>query len=140
MQTAKGHLPIEEVLTAAGISMADLPVRRSLGNHDKAAPYFEAKPTSTVVPPTFPSLEAGKRKKRHESMRTVPGVQIVHTRRQHPMSASYAIERGYWGGSIMMSREEEDEWMAERQRKIEFLKERKNARRDGRSVSGVSTL
>lgn len=37
----------------------------------------------------------------------------------------------------MMSRDEEDEWMAERQRKIELLQERKNARRDGRSLIGV---
>ena len=133
-------MSIEEVLTAAGISMADLPVSGSLGNHDKPAPDFEAKRTNTVVPPTFPLLEAGKRKKRHESMRIVPSAQTVHTRRQQPMSASYALERGYWGGSIMMSREEEDEWMVERQRKIEFLRERKNARRDGRSVSGMSTL
>jgi len=133
-------MPIEEVLTAAGISMVDLPVSRSLGNHDKAAPDFEAKRTSAAVPPTFPSLDAGRRKKRHESMRTAPGVQTLHPRRQHPMSTSDIIERGYWGGSIMMSRDEEDEWMAERQRKIEFLKERKSARRDGRLMSGVSTL
>jgi hypothetical protein len=140
MQTAKDHVPIEEVLTAAGISMADFPVSGGSGHHDGAAPDFEANRTSIVVPPTFRLLEPGERRRQNESMHTALGVQTVHTRRQPHTSASDIIERGYWGGEIMMSRDEEDEWMAERQRKIELLQERKNARRDGRPLTGMLTL
>ena len=129
MQSPKDHVPIEEVLTAAGISVADLPA--SGGDHSNNVDR-----ASTVVPSALPSLEAGERRRRHESM---PDVQAVRTRHSHRnASVSDIIEKGYWGGSIMMSRDEEDEWMAERQRKIELLQQRKKARRGGRSLIGVS--
>lgn len=134
MQTPKDHVPIEEVLTAAGINMADFPVSGGSGDHNDAAPDSEADRASTVVLPTFRPLEPGERRRRHETIHTALNVQTVHTRLQPRTNARDVIERGYWRGSIMMSRDEEDEWMAERQRKIELLQERKNARRKGRSL------
>ncbi|KIM40577.1 hypothetical protein M413DRAFT_446012 [Hebeloma cylindrosporum] len=147
MQTPKDHMAVEDVLTAAGVNLADFPViAGGPGVHNDADPTVDSNRESTVVSPTFPfppHMDPGERRKRYESTGRLLEVkrtaQTAHTRRHHQnASASDIIERGgYWGGTIMMSRDEEDEWMAERQRKIELLQERKNARRDGRSLIGV---
>ena len=116
--------------------MADLPASGGSGDH-----HHDVDRASTVVPSaalSSSSLDAGERRRRHESM---PDVHAIRPRRNHRnASVSDIIEKGYWGGSIMMSRDEEDEWMAERQRKIELLQERKKARRGGRSLLGVSMV
>ncbi|CAA7266881.1 unnamed protein product [Cyclocybe aegerita] len=145
MQSTKDHAPIQDVLQAAGVrlpSPSPAPGRRKSGPDGPRAhrtrhhghSHSEILDSLSTLPQQ--ENERGKEskadcrpRKRRESMRTIreslaransAGVTVSPLGRRE--SRRYSI-------GVVMTREEEEEWMEERQRHVERLQERKQVRR-----------
>ena len=118
MQTTKGHAPIEEVLQAAGISLA-------ANGTVTAAKDSRPQPESIA---NTPSTSVNVPRRRGESTNTVRDKEINQPKKARQASRRYSIG--------MMSLEDEDQWMEYRQNDIERIRERKDLRRGiNRAVS-----
>ncbi|PPQ64609.1 hypothetical protein CVT26_002007 [Gymnopilus dilepis] len=125
MQTPKGHAPIEDVLSAAGIDVNATPkprhadVRYGAQSSDLSSDdiVIAIQPSESCViqaRPRTSSLRASKQFDRGNDASS----------RRHTKSFSTGMFVG-----MPMSKEEEDRWMEEREQSVERLRERKNRRR-----------
>jgi hypothetical protein len=109
MQTTKGHAPIEDVLEAAGIDIPAAPQspKRTESMHQRSESLNVKNSGRRRYNSLHESTEASLRR-----------ATLIRRGDARPASV-YSI----------MSREEEEAWMAERQQKLDALHERKLARR-----------
>jgi len=116
MQTTKGHAAIEDVLQAAGISLATNRTATLSSAEDSRA---QPEPTVTVLP--TPSTSENVPRRRRESINTLGDKEINQPKTARQASRRYSIG--------VMSLEDEDQWMEYRQNDIERIRERKDLRR-----------
>jgi len=136
MQSTKGHAPIQEVLHAAGVQNIPSP-SRSISSLHKHNPHAHSIDLANLPHQKHP-------RKRRESMKTVQetlsrapqATEGDTANASGPSGAGGAVggirmsrhsSRSYSTG--MMTREEEERWMEDRQRDIDRLQEKKNVRR-----------
>ncbi|KAJ3497950.1 hypothetical protein NLJ89_g10280 [Agrocybe chaxingu] len=137
MQSTKDHAPIQDVLQAAGVRLppppSPAPGRPRSRTRHHGHSHSEILDSLSTIPRQ--EKEGGKEskaesrpRKRRESMKTIreslaransAGVTVSPLGRRE--SRRYSIG--------VMTREEEEEWMEERQRHVERLQERKQVRR-----------
>ncbi|RDB25648.1 Thioredoxin-like protein AAED1 [Hypsizygus marmoreus] len=117
MQATKGHAPVRDVLEAAGIDVP-LPILR---------PEVQAH-----TPESYAwDLGSGSGNKHKVRLQRGTSMREFGARRRHSVDPGVKTE-GAARSSFMqtqLTHEEEDEWMKERMRSLERLKERKNVRR-----------
>ncbi|KAH9481709.1 Peroxiredoxin-like 2C [Psilocybe cubensis] len=175
MQTTKGHAPIEDVLTAAGIdvsrlSRGDEPPFDSTSlssNTESIGPDHLRSDGDLPIPPRLTPLRHQQHRRRISSLRTLKeslalnratstasalSAKIarkasinngnmdnegVHSRRQtHRYSVGVNMGVNFVSNAGIMSREEEERWMVQRQISMEKMRERKMLRRMlGRAAS-----